>query len=865
MKKIISIILTVVMLSAVVMTVPFSAFAATSPVKSYDSAKPGELLYTVDFRGNDGAITLGRTNADTAQMDYEVSADGSSVRIYPKSGAIDRQANLWGGLIEDLEATNQTIYSMVYKAKANGTIGKNNSVGVGGWAVSEAAFQTSSGVYNVYSNHNTKDANGPSEDQRTALSNGITKIGQSESAQGYVYTKDMSAIDVDADGYVTALVVYDGTTGIFANYYLAEGKTDLKDENSWIKFDERWMYNALNGTDKNYMCFWTYAFYNVVDTTIKDVQYYKEFLWSKSSTPSNPTYDEAADGDLLYTFNFNGDARFTPARLDQNAEQMEYTAIDDGAGVIITNKAGADGSVANLWGGVVTDLPATKETTYSMVYQIKGNDEIVNNDAFRIGAWVVGDNGINDTDKVYSNYVYEKDTEYYVDGDGFMTVMVVYNAHPELVAYGDTPQFSSYILAADEADWIHVETQNMDDSDTNGYMCFWTYASNDKIEVTIKNASIYKGNLVGTYSVEDLEKMTNILEEAVENEDDLYVLYEKTAVLEYIVAELDETDPDAVTAIAAANDVIDAAVVKIGEILEDDQDEISAGIQKFDQALQSGKIDLKNDIIEFNAVYEKVVYYAAIDDFFELGIMDEVLQEVTSVFVQAYIVINENLDSTTDALLGAMSVGNATIANTKIGEVELAIAAGEEFGSIVEDTSFLSEAYAVLYAAKAYLSAVKAVQEEKNNILPQITTVQKNLNAAKAELEQAIEALKAKDAALVAKDTALEKVIADLKAALEAKVAALEAKVAALETKNATLEAKNATLEEKDADLEANNATLKANDGTLAANDNILAKAYGNLQIMIIVIGAAVAVSILANIALAIVLIVSKKKKQDKI
>ena len=181
MKKIVSIILTVVMLSAVVMTIPFSAFAATSPVKSYNSAKPGELLYTVNFNG-DSAFTPVRTNADAGQMEYTVVENGAGVRIKAKSAAISSQSNLWGGLIKDLPATENTIYSMVYKAKADSNFGMNNSVGVGGWAISESAFQTTAGVYNVYANHNTKESNGsPSGDQRTALSNGVTKIN------GYIY------------------------------------------------------------------------------------------------------------------------------------------------------------------------------------------------------------------------------------------------------------------------------------------------------------------------------------------------------------------------------------------------------------------------------------------------------------------------------------------------------------------------------------------------------------------------------------------------------------------------------------------------------------------------------------------------------
>ena len=866
MKKIVSIILTVVMLSAVVMTIPFSASAATSPVKSYNSAKPGELLYTVNFNG-DSAFTPGSTGVnDAGQMDYTLVENGAGVRIKAKPGAISSQSNLWGGLIKDLPATENTIYSMVYKAKADSNLGMNNSVGVGGWAISESAFQTTAGVYNVYSNHNTKESGGsPSRDQRTALSDGVTKIN------GYVYvnTNTNPAIATDSDGYVTALVVYDGTTCTFSNYYLAAGATDLKDENSWIKLEERDMPKALNGTNTNYMCFWTYAFYNTIDTTIKDVRYYKEFLWSEVP-PSDSTYEDADYGDLLYTFNFKGDEVFTPSRLDRNADQMDYVVSTDGSAVIIKNKDSADGSAANLWGGVVTSLPATAETAYSMVYQIKANDEIAENDTFHIGAWVVGDNEINDTDKVYSSYVYEKDAEYYEDGEGFMTVMAVYNAHPEIVLYGGTPQFSLYILADDEATWIHVETQSMADPDINGYMCFWTSASNSQTDVTIKNASIYKGNLAGTYSVEDLENMTAVLQGAVDDANaDLYDLYEKTLMLEYIIAELEETDPTgAAGAIADANDVIDAAALRFEELLADVPDEIRAEILKFEQAIQSGKLDLAGDIAMFGVTCEKVVYYRTIADSLGLDVMDAVYEEVEAALVDAYFVIIENLDTAIDELLTAMAGSNLTTLDNKIENAESAIAAGEEFASIVGDTSFLGEAYAVIYAAEAYSSALKACADVRGDLDDMVDDVQEELDAAKEEIESLLDAVLLLESGLVAKDAALEQTMASLKAVLDAKVvelnqmiAALEAKAAALEAKNASLEKKNADIEAKNADLEKKNTDLEAKDAQLVANDSLIAQACVDLQITVIAVGAAVALSILGNIALAIVLIVSKKKK----
>ena len=271
-----------------------------SNLKKYDEAEAGELLYTVNFNG-DAAFIPGSTGAnDKGHMDYTVVENGAGVHIKAKATAQDSQASLWGGLIKDLEVTNETIYSMVYKAKAEGNNSKNNSVGVGGLAVSEAAFASTSGIYNVYANHNTTNSTGAADaDQRTALSNGTGKVGS------YVMVNTKDDIAVDTDGYVTALVVYDGTTKTFANYYLKAGATDLTDEDSWIKFDEQSMTAALNGTDANYMCFWTYTFYKCIDTTIKNVQFYKETLWETTpAVPAGTVASATVNGQTTYYTEF---------------------------------------------------------------------------------------------------------------------------------------------------------------------------------------------------------------------------------------------------------------------------------------------------------------------------------------------------------------------------------------------------------------------------------------------------------------------------------------------------------------------------------------------------------------------------------
>lgn len=271
MKKIIAFVLSILMIAAMPLTMTVTA-ADTEP----------ELIYTVDFRGDEkfAPVAIG----DTANnFDFTASQDGTTLTIKGKSGGADQTLNYWGGTIANLTADETTAYTMIYKAKANGTAGKNNSVGVGGWIqngdVEAAKF------YNNYTNHNTVDANGSIEDRRAAISLSNGKIGS------YVYFNTLSAYEEDSDGFITMKQIYDGTTKSIRSYILADNKTGATDAD-WIKIEEQLM--TLDDTADSFG-FMIYAFYNVIDTTIKDVKIYKQSV-EKSEEPQgaatpNTSYD----------------------------------------------------------------------------------------------------------------------------------------------------------------------------------------------------------------------------------------------------------------------------------------------------------------------------------------------------------------------------------------------------------------------------------------------------------------------------------------------------------------------------------------------------------------------------------------------
>ena len=178
MKKILIAILIATMLFAAI--IPLSA-ATASPVKDYATAQNGELLYTVNFKG-DSVFTPTALGNAADRFDYIASDDGSELTVKGKeSSTMASSQNFWGGTITGLTATTQTQYTMVYKVRANGTVGQDNSIGVGGW-IPDADFALSGadtgataakGGYNNYRNHNTIDSKGDTSMRRSALSKRI--------------------------------------------------------------------------------------------------------------------------------------------------------------------------------------------------------------------------------------------------------------------------------------------------------------------------------------------------------------------------------------------------------------------------------------------------------------------------------------------------------------------------------------------------------------------------------------------------------------------------------------------------------------------------------------------------------------------
>ena len=275
-----------------------------------------ELVYTVDFRGTDGKFAPAALNQNaTDYFTYTPSADGSSVTVTGSQtdakGTASKNA-WWGGLIDGLTANKTTAYTMIYKLKADSSkvaaatsltvdeankLGQNNSISVGGWVTDKDVTTAADGVnkiYNMYGNYNTMGVE-ETEGTRTLIANANRRAklqhGKSELA-AYKMWNTLPAVEEDSDGFVTLKLTFNanGESRMFA-YVLADGKTGTADTD-WIQIAGAKM--TLDDTDDGFGFAIYGVYYGAINTTVKNVQIYKETVTPPTSlatyTP-NTSYD----------------------------------------------------------------------------------------------------------------------------------------------------------------------------------------------------------------------------------------------------------------------------------------------------------------------------------------------------------------------------------------------------------------------------------------------------------------------------------------------------------------------------------------------------------------------------------------------
>ena len=496
MKKILSAILALTMILALVAAMGITASAADA----YESAKDGDVLYEVNFKGDDVfAPTIFRT-AQEDPITVEVSDDGSSFTAAYKADVAKGQA-FWGGQIKGLTYGPEKTYTITMKMAIasyddNGTR-KSNNAGVfvnfptntDPEYVKETGFKTLIGYYGA-------------PDVQHSLSHAAGTKVMGKYASNYDYSK-YNLATLDAEGFVDIAFVIDGKT---MTVYINN-----------VYYDEVDSFTTDFYKSGSNLGFSTYLYNPNAQITVKDAKVYK------GNTVKDPTYpdyykgnvgseitnyDDTKTGDLLFTADFSrADAGFNP-RIQRASN---YYNITTDKGYIKFENSGTDS--ACWYGSAVTGLEINSETRYTYDWKVKQNaknsglvfavpaNDLMNNGYNMYGNFSTGNictqyssTKIENVNTPGKDYVAVSDMA--LDADGYANMRVELHGYKATVYYLSTDgSFKSY----NEFDMR--ETKKFDGSAT--YTCpdglqlavgFYVY--NKGMSAEYKDINIYKGLIV---------------------------------------------------------------------------------------------------------------------------------------------------------------------------------------------------------------------------------------------------------------------------------------------------------------------------------------------------------------------------------
>jgi len=508
MKKIISAILSLTMILALVAAMGISVSAADL----YESAKDGDVLYEVNFKGDDTYSPSVFYSAVENVMDVVVSDDGKSMTAtYDAAAAKGR--TFFGGTIKGLTYGADKQYTITMKMAVGTYYNDSGALASGNGGVyinmtknTDAQFFADNGY-----NYTLVGYYGCPNIRHTfsyGAGNKTTSALMSSSAA--YFTTNLATLD--AEGFVDLTFVVDGmNVKIFINnVYIDECNA----------FTEGMVETAGN------LGFTTYLYNEGSTITIKDAKIYKG-----NTIVTNPTYpdyynagepvadyDAAKTGDVLFTADFSrNDVVFAPRFVSSNASKMTLTFDPNDKGYIKFKHDGTDGAV--YYGATVTGLEIDSETRYTTEWKVKsgsGNSGLCfavptglpfNQSLNIYGVFNVGKkfasqhggtkitNSVLEADRIGSDG-YVKIDDIGIDADGYATLRV------EMYGYTATVFYQSA-----DGQWIKynefdvTNTTKIDGSatyphDTGFQMCVGFYLYNKNMSAEYKDIKIYKGLVV---------------------------------------------------------------------------------------------------------------------------------------------------------------------------------------------------------------------------------------------------------------------------------------------------------------------------------------------------------------------------------
>lgn len=283
----------VIALTAAVMLL-VSMVPASAAETTLSTAKDGDMIYQFNFNGDDKYSPVSKKAFDECYT-ATPSADGKSITIKSKDGA-EAKEGIYGGLINGCtyaKTDKHNKYAFVYKIKTNGAANVKNLIGVGGYTKYFGDYTEVCGTYGNFS------SDGSAEFAIFVNSLIIWKDNPSAGITGFIKASELDdQINVDSDGFLTMMNVYEGASDK-AHTYVLKKNGDPTKEDDWIYM--QWANLGLKET--NYLGFLVYVNSNSVDVTIKDARIYKGLGYPKtevngfgSSTSGSASSSSASSG-----------------------------------------------------------------------------------------------------------------------------------------------------------------------------------------------------------------------------------------------------------------------------------------------------------------------------------------------------------------------------------------------------------------------------------------------------------------------------------------------------------------------------------------------------------------------------------------
>ena len=285
MKKLIITLLAL----AVLFSLAVPAMAA-SPVKDYASAKDGDLLYTVNFSGDEaftGAVVAGFKYHDITPLSNgaELEVKGNKWHDYEEGkwegGEAMNTGNIWAGKIAGLNADATTKYTMTYEIWINETNGGLRThggpdcyAGIGG--LYEGTAKKWMTFTSNYFSENTANRN-----FSMRRNSGVLFKGTEDEKSG-VFADTVKPVKSN-DGYYTMRLTFDGTTATYTAYILTAG-TGAKDSD-WTKLIDA-PYNIEDGSS---MAFAIYCQSSALHCKVRNVNFYKGLVNGVADTSAGGT------------------------------------------------------------------------------------------------------------------------------------------------------------------------------------------------------------------------------------------------------------------------------------------------------------------------------------------------------------------------------------------------------------------------------------------------------------------------------------------------------------------------------------------------------------------------------------------------